>query len=220
MLTMNTMKRFGDFVSEASIDISMRSKAPFYFWGAHVRYWFYFHVIFTTIVNIIGITLGTIAILYPNIHRESPIYSQILKHYERLYLYSYNIGYLIFCSVIIALFACQIISSIVAIVGTKLRSANLILPHIIVVLLHCGALILLLTFFIVVNFLLDRWIFVCPIIVIAFSICTGLDLFITVATYRYVRERQELMAVYTANTKQVHFRKNRRRAKPTATRIA
>lgn len=73
------MKKFADFVSETSLDISIKSQAPHYYFNAHIRYIYYFHVIGTSIVDLIGITLSLIAFIYPNLHRESPIFTQILQ---------------------------------------------------------------------------------------------------------------------------------------------
>ena len=56
-----------------------------------LQYIYYFHVIGTTIVNIVGIVLSLIAFFYPYLHRESPVYTQILQVRVKIALLCYSI---------------------------------------------------------------------------------------------------------------------------------
>uniref|UniRef100_A0AC35FA49 Uncharacterized protein n=1 Tax=Panagrolaimus sp. PS1159 TaxID=55785 RepID=A0AC35FA49_9BILA len=75
------MRKFADIVNDTNIniDITFRSQTPHYYFGKHIRYYFYFHVIGTGIINICGIVMGVFAFIYPHFHRESPVFTQILQ---------------------------------------------------------------------------------------------------------------------------------------------
>uniref|UniRef100_A0AC35F9H2 Uncharacterized protein n=1 Tax=Panagrolaimus sp. PS1159 TaxID=55785 RepID=A0AC35F9H2_9BILA len=85
----------------------------------------------------------------------------------------------------------------------------------ILILLHVGLIIVLFVCFAVINFLLDKWVFVLPLIIGIFAISAAIDLFITVACYRFVAEERQLLteAYITSinHSKQVHFKKKHRR---------
>ncbi|KAE9547909.1 hypothetical protein FO519_008878 [Halicephalobus sp. NKZ332] len=121
---MTTMKKFAEFVGEASSEISIKSQAPHYFFGTHIRYIYYFHVIGTSIVSIIGIVLSLVAFVYPHLHRESPVYTQILQRFERANVHSYYFWYHFIVFFFLGDFIVQIVTSLVGIFGTKKKLAG------------------------------------------------------------------------------------------------
>uniref|UniRef100_A0AC34QG73 Uncharacterized protein n=2 Tax=Panagrolaimus sp. JU765 TaxID=591449 RepID=A0AC34QG73_9BILA len=208
---MATMKKLADFVIDQTADSFTISDAPHYYFKTHIRFIFYFHVIGTVIINLMGITLSLVAFFYSHLHRESPIYSQVFHHYERLHVHSYYFWYHVVIFSFLALFTIQIVTSVVAVIGTHLRNPLFFWPHLFVIVVHNGILIVLLVCLIFLNFLLDKWVLVLPMTFLFFETFAAIDLIITALCYFYVLERFKMMKTYTSQTKQVRFKKNRRR---------
>ncbi|CAD5224851.1 unnamed protein product [Bursaphelenchus okinawaensis] len=179
--------------------------------GVHVQLLYFIASIVCVVFDLLAVVLLLVLFMYPEFHRKSVVYSQLLQYYDRTRPYSYHLVYNGVLFFWVFLFFAHILCIGVGLFGVKLRRPYLMLPQISLLVVRLGIFIVLFFGLITINFVGSEVVILATMLICLFGIVSGLYLMASVFCFRYVREKHLMIQKILASAKSVHFKDKKRK---------
>uniref|UniRef100_A0A0N5C0K9 Tic20-like family protein n=1 Tax=Strongyloides papillosus TaxID=174720 RepID=A0A0N5C0K9_STREA len=171
------------------------------------------HSPISLIVSIIGILLGIVALLYPELHHQSLIHKELFQNYERIHQHEYRIIYKIICGSWIVIQTIHLVTIILSMFGLKTTKPGFLIPQLIILLFLIGIQILLLSSLILLNIIGEKFDIIPILLTIFFLTFNSTNAYVLLYSYRTLSARWNEIKRILSEAKSVHFKDKIERTK-------
>uniref|UniRef100_A0A0K0DY97 Tic20-like protein n=1 Tax=Strongyloides stercoralis TaxID=6248 RepID=A0A0K0DY97_STRER len=182
-------------------------------WGTNIIQITKIHSPISLIVCIIGILLGVIALIYPELHHKSLIHKELFQNYERIHQHQYKIIYKIICVSWIVFQTIHLVTIILSMFGLKTTKPGFLIPQLIVLLFLIGIQILLLCSLILLNIIGEKFDSIPVFLTIFFLTFNSTNAYALLYSYRILSDRWNEIKRILSEAKSVHFKDKIERTK-------
>uniref|UniRef100_A0A0N4Z8U4 Uncharacterized protein n=1 Tax=Parastrongyloides trichosuri TaxID=131310 RepID=A0A0N4Z8U4_PARTI len=182
-------------------------------WGTNIIEMTKIHSPISLCVCIIGIILGIVALLFPELHHQSLIHRELFQNYERIHQHQYKIVYTLFCGTWIGLQTIHLITIILTMFGLKTTKPGFLIPQLLILVILIGIQILLLSSLILLNIIGEKFDGVPIFLTLFFLGSNSTNGYVLLYSYRILSARWSEIKRILSVAKSVHFKDKIERTK-------